>query len=113
MSFLEPVEVDALLAAPDLGRWEGRRDRTLLLAVQTGLRLSELTGLNCGDIELGVEAHVRCLGEGPQAALRPAHTRYHRHPAGLVEGTNGLPNGPVFPLGLGAASATTLSKHGL
>ena len=45
VAFLEPEEVDALLAAPDLSRWEGRRDRALMaLAVQTGLRLSELTG---------------------------------------------------------------------
>ena len=72
MSFLEPVEVDALLAAPDLGRWEGRRDRALLiLAVQTGLRLSELTGLNCGDIELGTGAHVRCSGKGRKQRCVP------------------------------------------
>ena len=49
--FLNPGEVSALLGAPDLGRWEGRRDRALMaLAVQTGLRLSELIGLNCGDV---------------------------------------------------------------
>ena len=48
VSFLEPDEVDALLAAPDQGRWEGRRDHALIaLAVQTGLRLSELIGLSC------------------------------------------------------------------
>jgi site-specific recombinase XerD len=56
VSFLEPDEVDALLAAPDLSRWEGRRDRALLvLATQTGLRLSELTGINCGDSNSATE----------------------------------------------------------
>jgi site-specific recombinase XerD len=51
--FLEPAEVEALLAAPDLTRWEGRRDRALIaVAAQTGLRLSELTGLRCGDAQL-------------------------------------------------------------
>ena len=65
VSFLEPEEVDALLAAPDLSRWEGRRDHALIaLAVQTGLRLSELIGLRCGDVELGNGAHVRCIGKG-------------------------------------------------
>jgi site-specific recombinase XerD len=55
VSFLEPAETDALLAVPDRHRWEGRRDHALLvLALQTGLRLAELTGLNCGDIVLGV-----------------------------------------------------------
>jgi len=58
-------EVDALLAAPDRSRWEGRRDHALIaLAVQTGLRLSELTGLTCSDIQLDAGAHVRCQGKG-------------------------------------------------
>jgi site-specific recombinase XerD len=65
ISFLTTPEIDALLAAPDQSRWEGRRDRALLLlAVQTGLRVSELTGLNCGDITLGTGACVRCEGKG-------------------------------------------------
>ena len=47
VTFLTPAEIDALIAAPDQSRWEGRRDRALiLLAVQTGLRVSELTSLN-------------------------------------------------------------------
>ena len=41
VSFLTPVEIDALIDAPDRSRWEGRRDLALLLlAVQTGLRVS-------------------------------------------------------------------------
>jgi len=53
VTFLTAAEVDALLAAPDLARWEGRRDRALmLLAVQAGLRVSELTSLNCSDVTL-------------------------------------------------------------
>jgi len=72
VAFLELEEVNALLAAPDLGRWEGRRDRALIaLAVQTGLRLSELTGLTCGDIELGHGAHVRCTGKGRKQRCVP------------------------------------------
>ena len=44
--FLTREEIDALLSAPDNGTWFGRRDHTLLtLAVQTGLRVSELTRL--------------------------------------------------------------------
>ncbi|MFI6369200.1 tyrosine-type recombinase/integrase [Nocardia sp. NPDC050630] len=78
VSFLQPHEVDALLAAPDRSRWEGRRDHALLLlAIQTGLRLSELTGLTCGDIELGPGAHARCQGKGRKqrcVPLTPATT---------------------------------------
>ncbi|MET7952011.1 tyrosine-type recombinase/integrase [Micromonospora sp. NPDC005324] len=60
MSFLTADEVDALLAAPNASRrWEGRRDRALItLAVQTGLRLSELIGLNNSDVQLDAGAHV-------------------------------------------------------
>jgi len=63
--FLNREEVDALLAAPNLQTWHGRRDRTLmLLAVQTGLRLSEITGLRRQDLHLGAGAHVKCMGKG-------------------------------------------------
>ena len=64
VAFLEPKEVEALLAVPDPRRWEGRRDHALIaLAVQTGLRLLEWTGLNCGDVVLGSGAHVRSNGK--------------------------------------------------
>ena len=53
VTFLDEHEIDALLAAPDRTTWTGRRDHALLLtAIQTGLRASELTGLNCGDVHL-------------------------------------------------------------
>jgi site-specific recombinase XerD len=72
VSFLQPAEIDALLAAPDRRRWEGRRDHALIaLAVQTGLRLSELTGLTCADIHLGAGAHVRCRGKGRKQRCVP------------------------------------------
>ena len=75
VSFLNRQEVDALLAAPDLSRWEGRRDRALIaLAAQTGLRLSELIGLNCGDVELGTGAHVRCMGKGRKQRCVPLNS---------------------------------------
>lgn len=65
VSFLTAPEIDALIDAPDRARWEGRRDRALMLVgVQTGLRVSELTGLDCGDVSLGTGANVRCEGKG-------------------------------------------------
>ena len=72
VDFLTMVEVDALLGAVDRSRWTGRRDYTLLvLAVQTGLRVSELTGLKVRDIELGTGACVRCLGKGRKHRATP------------------------------------------
>jgi site-specific recombinase XerD len=65
VAFLDEHEVAALLRSPDRNRWEGRRDYTfMLVAIQTGLRVSELLGLNCADIALGVGAHLRCQGKG-------------------------------------------------
>jgi site-specific recombinase XerD len=70
--FLDRPEIDALLAAPDRKTWFGRRDHALLLvAVQTGLRLSELTGLRRMDVTLGTGAHVRCMGKGRKERCTP------------------------------------------
>jgi site-specific recombinase XerD len=70
--FLNRSEVDALLAAPDQKTWFGRRDHALLLvAVQTGLRLSELTGLQRPDVSLGTGAYVRCVGKGRKERCTP------------------------------------------
>ncbi|HUP23208.1 MAG TPA: tyrosine-type recombinase/integrase [Thermoanaerobaculia bacterium] len=72
VTFLTEAELDALLAAPDPSTWTGRRDRALLgLAAQTGLRVSELTGLRCSDVHLGVGAHVSCLGKGRKQRITP------------------------------------------
>jgi integrase/recombinase XerD len=72
VSFLNETEVEALLAAPDRASWIGRRDHALLaLAAQTGLRASELIGLRCGDVHLGVGAHVSCLGKGRKQRITP------------------------------------------
>src|SRR5206468_8099540 len=70
--FRDRPETEALLAAPDQQSWHGRRDHMLLLlAVQTGLRLSELTGLRREDLHLGTGAHVRCLGKGRRERITP------------------------------------------
>jgi integrase/recombinase XerD len=98
IEFLTHREIDALLAAPDPNTWHGRRDRTLLLvAVQTGLRVSELTGLRCQDVVLGTGAHVRCQGKGRKERCTPlrrdavtALTRWFRE-------LRGQPSDPLFP----------------
>jgi site-specific recombinase XerD len=70
--FLSRAEVDALLAAPDRGTWSGRRDHAfILMAAQTGLRLSEMTGLQHHDIVMGAGAHVRVIGKGRKERCTP------------------------------------------
>ena len=73
--FLTRLEIEAILAAPDRTTWLGRRDHTLVLvAVQTGLRLSELISLERDAVHLGVGAHVRCVGKGRKERTTPLTT---------------------------------------
>jgi site-specific recombinase XerD len=70
--FLSRPEIDALLGVPDQGTWVGRRDHALLLlAVHTGLRLSEITSLDRSSVVFGVGAHVRCTGKGRKDRCTP------------------------------------------
>ena len=72
VSYLSRPEVDALLAAPDQSTWSGRRDHAwLLLAVQTGVQLSELTGLKRDDTHLGSSAYIHVLGKGRKERCIP------------------------------------------
>jgi site-specific recombinase XerD len=70
--FLSHAEMEAVLNAPDRKIWSGRRDHALLMvAFQTGLRLSELTGLKRQDAIVGTGAHVRCTGKGRKERYTP------------------------------------------
>ena len=72
IEFLTPTEVNALLAAPDHQTWTGRRDHALLtMAVQTGLRISELCSLTRADIHLGTGPHIACTGKGRRQRITP------------------------------------------
>ena len=72
VSFLNREEVDALLAAPNNGTWSGRRDHAFILtAVQTGLRVSEITALKRQDLTLGCGAHLRVVGKGRKERCTP------------------------------------------
>jgi integrase/recombinase XerD len=72
VGFLTRPEIQALLAAPNRTNWLGRRDYALLItAVQTGLRLSEMTALRHEDVSLGAGAHVRCQGKGRKERCTP------------------------------------------
>ena len=70
--FLTRPEVEALLAAPDQRTWFGRRDHAfLLVTVQTGLRLSEMTSLTRDDVTLGTGAHLHVIGKGRKERCTP------------------------------------------
>lgn len=110
VSFLIRPEIDALLAAPDRSTWSGRRDHAFILtAVQTGLRLSEMTGLRHEDLILGAGAHVRVIGKGRKERCIPlAKPTLAILKAWLREPQRG-DSGVLFP----SARGKQLSVHGV
>ncbi len=110
VNFLTRAEVDALLAAPDQGTWSGRRDHALmLLAVQTGLRLSELTGLQRESLSLGVGAHVRVIGKGRKERCTPLSKSTRAVMMAWLQEPPIVPGQPLFPNARGGR----LSSHGV
>lgn len=104
VDFLTREEMEVLLAAPNRDTWVGRRDHAmLLLALQTGLRVSELVGLTCGDVVFGSGAHVRCLGKGRKERCTPLRRDAVTTIRNWLRERSGNPGAPLFPSGRGGA----------
>ena len=98
ISYLTPTETDALLGAPDRAAWHGRRDHALLLlTVQTGLRVSELTGLTGQDTHLGPGPHIRCHGKGRKDRATPLTSQTVKVLKPWLAELGPAPGGPLFP----------------
>jgi site-specific recombinase XerD len=107
VEFLTQEETAALVAAPDARTWIGRRDRALLLvAVQTGLRNSEIILLRRQDVELGTGAHVRCLGKGRKMRCTPLRSDVAAVLKEWLSERGGEPLDPVFPNSRGTHLST-------
>jgi integrase/recombinase XerD len=117
INFLTTDEVKALLAAPDRSTWTGRRDHVLILtAIQTGLRVSELTGLRCQDVRLGAGAHLHCRGKNRKERTVPLIPVTVKTLTVWVKERKGLPEEPLFPTSRGGqrsrdAVEWLLAKH--
>jgi site-specific recombinase XerD len=117
ISHLTAEEVSALLAAPDRARWIGRRDHTLItLAIQTGLRVTELTSLCCRDVYLGTGAHVTTSGKGRKHRATPLTKQTVAVLRSWLQERDGQPEQPLFPTSRGRALsrdaiALLLTKH--
>ena len=117
VTYLSDPEIDALLAAPDPSTWIGRRDRAMLqVAIETGLRVSELTGLTGADVHLGPGAHISCHGKGRKDRFTPLTTQTAAVLRGWLDERAGLPRDPLFPTTRGTplsrdAVDRRLAKH--
>jgi site-specific recombinase XerD len=97
VDFIDRTEMEALLSAPDQSTWIGRRDRTiLLLALQTGLRVSELINLHCRDIALSTGAYVSCEGKGRKQRCTPLRRDTAKLIAAWLNERDGAADDPVF-----------------
>ena len=112
VTYLTDDEVDALLAACDTATWTGRRDHAMLvLAIQTGLRISELARLTIADVVIGTGAHVHTVGKSRKerrTPLVPATVAVLR--TWLTE-RQGSPPEPLFPTSTGQPLSRDAIEH--
>lgn len=98
VTYLTEEEAAALLAAPDRSTRIGRRDHALLLlALETGLRVSELTGLTCEAVQLGTGAHVRCHGKGRKERITPLRREARAVLRSWLDERGRTASDPLFP----------------
>jgi site-specific recombinase XerD len=98
IAFLTAFESQALIDAPDLARWEGRRDRALLaLTIQAGLRVSEVIAINCADLALTQGAHVRVHGKGRKDRAVPLTAVARDVLTVWIAERRGRADDPLFP----------------
>lgn len=117
VSYLDEPEVDALVRAPDLSTWIGRRDHCLLVVgFGTGFRVSELTRLRREDVTLGSGAHLWCHGKGRKQRCVPIGKSSVAVLTAWMKECGGGLSDPVFPSRSGGslsrdAIAHLVSKH--
>jgi site-specific recombinase XerD len=117
VEFLTEAEAKAILDAPDLHTWIGRRDhKILLVALQTGLRVSELAGLLQKDVIFGHGAHIRCTGKGRKQRCTPLRKEAVVALKSWLGEQGEAPLDPLFPSSRGGklsrdAISYLVSKH--
>ncbi len=119
VTFLTDIEADALLASPDRNTWTGRRDHALiLLAIQTGLRASELIGLTRRDVHLGTGAYLSCHGKNRKDRITPLTTSTVATLRTWLTEHQAEPGDPLFPTNRGGpmsrdALEQRLTRHSI
>jgi integrase/recombinase XerD len=117
VDYLNKDEANALADAPDRSTFSGRRDHALIVVgIQTGLRVSELTSICCGDVTFGTGAHVRCVGKGRKARCTPLTQSIAAVVKAWIKERDAQPYDPLFPNRRGGHLSTDgvqfiLTKH--
>jgi site-specific recombinase XerD len=112
VTFLDGPEIAALLAAPDRSTWVGRRDHAVLLvALQTGLRASELINLRRQDVVLGTGAHIRCDGKGRKERCTPLRRDTVKLMEAWLRERRGSDDQPLFPTMRGEKLSRDALEH--
>jgi integrase/recombinase XerD len=117
ITYLDQEEIEVLLTIPDRTTWLGRRDYALLLtAIQTGVRVTELTKLRVGDVSLSTGAHCRVTGKGRKQRIAPLKPETVAVLREWLHEREGDDDDPLFPTRQGRqlsrdAVAKLLRKH--
>ena len=97
VEFLDRPEIEAVLAAPDRSTWVGRRDHAILtVALQTGMRVSELINLRCGDLVTGPGAYLYCEGKGRKQRCTPLRQETLKVLEAWLQERGGADSDPLF-----------------
>ena len=114
VTWLTDPEIDAIAAACNPATWTGRRDRTLIVvAAQTGLRISEITALTNTDVHLGVGAHITCVGKGRKQRITPLTTGTVSVLKAWMTERAGQPTDPLFATSTGRRLSRDAIEHRL
>lgn len=114
VTYLAEAEVDALLDACDQTRWTGRRDHAMFaLTIQTGLRISELAGLDCNEVTLAAGAHVHTIGKGRKERRTPLVPATRAILKAWLAERRGAPTDPLFPTTTGRRLSRDAIEHRL
>ena len=104
--------MEALLAAPDRSTWTGRRDYAILsVALQTGLRVSEIVNLRRRDIVTGTGAHIRCEGKGRKQRCTPLRQEIIKVLDVWLKERAGADDDPLFPTMRGTKLSRDALEH--
>jgi len=110
---LELEQMDRVLAVPDASTPPGRRDRAILeLFYASGLRLSELVGLDLDDVNLSGRI-VRVRGKGGKERLVPFNKTTGEALRVMLDDARQLPPAPVSRRASRHTTAHTRARHPL